>query len=522
MINSSDTMLGAIKNPRELINALRAHKQDSENNKDDNYDTEDNENEDKNDTATEKGNQHEPSKANISNIIAEIEKMKGHMEYVKEVQKTSDERFTRINEEVGELRSMILEREKQGKTMEAEVTKAIDIVREVQPEKFYESLKKKDAKIEALIAKVESNETFYDGLSKEVGTMRNQMSVFRGLESVMKLNKEMETTYINTKKIQGIIEHHSDKVENLFMTIQKKFTKLQKFIDNVSEIEESVKGIVKDINNLSVKMSETVNKSVIDDLEQKMNDKIRQISKFTDNPDEIFKNIDQISKKLDDLVPLKSDVNSFKTDINEKLLKIDKTLCFVDNSNQKIDALETKINHLSQVLSEFEQTKSEMIELLSNDKDIMIQLSEEIDNQKKMLPSLISRYTIPKEIQNEKPYLGRSPEYRKTKKNNVDASIEVLNPDRNKQLTSLQRDADDDCIVTNICSLINDAEDLIEHKKYYETRDVYVKIKRLYSKLSVEQKTKLHNQILHLFNRIQTLAKANPNTSNFDSQELEL
>ena len=101
------------------------------------------------------------------------------------------------------------------------------------------------------------------------------------------------------------------------------------------EIEESVKGIVKDINNLSVKMSETVNKSVIDDLEQKMNDKIRQISKFTDNPDEIFKNIDQISKKLDDLVPLKSDVNSFKTDINEKLLKIDKTLCFVDNSNAR-------------------------------------------------------------------------------------------------------------------------------------------------------------------------------------------
>ena len=73
---------------------------------------------------------------------------------------------------------------------------------------------------------------------------------------------------------------------------------------------------------------------------------------------------------------------------------------------------------------------------------------------------------------------------------------------QNKRLLHQDRDAGDGRSVTNIDSLITDAEDLAEHKNFSEARDIYVKIKSLYSKLPAEQKKKLHDRILQLFSKI--------------------
>src|SRR3989338_5402217 len=72
--------------------------------------------------------------ASINQLTADLDKLKAQFSTFYEMNKAATERFTRINEQIGELRTMILERDKDGKMLEAKATQAIDMVQTIQPE----------------------------------------------------------------------------------------------------------------------------------------------------------------------------------------------------------------------------------------------------------------------------------------------------------------------------------------------------------------------------------------------------
>ena len=187
------------------------------------------------------------------NVEAELTRLKAQVESFGEIRRVFGERFSRVNEMIGELRGMIIETNKDLQQIQVKTTKAVDLVEAVQPDKLMTEMRKQDVKTEVLKANIESNEARMDTILKELKELRNQMSVFRGIDDIVKFSEEVKDELVNIRKVKGIAEKHSDKIEGIFIDFQKRVRELSELEDSVKEHTETLNKLTKDFDDLKTK-----------------------------------------------------------------------------------------------------------------------------------------------------------------------------------------------------------------------------------------------------------------------------
>lgn len=237
---------------------------------------------DQNPAETQQADMASTGNVSIDKIAADVMKLKIQFESFGEVRAATNERFTRISEQIGELRSMIIERDKAFQHVEAQAIKATDLVEAVQPDKLMVDVKKLDGKIEALKANIESNEAIMNNIMNEMKEMRNKMTLFKGAEQVTKMNDDMMKEINDMRKLKAIIEKHSDKVETIFMEVQKNFSDFNKIKGIVDEVQKSVKPVGTEIDALKVKAAESASKKEVSDLLGKFQEFEKHMSKVVE------------------------------------------------------------------------------------------------------------------------------------------------------------------------------------------------------------------------------------------------
>ena len=105
---------------------------------------------------------------NLLKISTELNKVKAIIEGFGEVRSTLNQRISELSERIGELRAMILDRDRTIQELELKAVKAADLVETVQPEKLMIEMQKEDAKFEALKANLEGNEAIMDRVMQEL------------------------------------------------------------------------------------------------------------------------------------------------------------------------------------------------------------------------------------------------------------------------------------------------------------------------------------------------------------------
>jgi hypothetical protein len=238
----------------------------------------------------EAGEEEEEQRPAVSgNVEAELTKMKSSLEALNEVRKANSGQFTRISEQIGELRGALMDTNKAVGTIEVASTKAIDMVNSVQPEKLMIEVRKVDGKVEALRANIEANETIMKDIMKEMKEIRSQMSFYKGVDQVVKMNNEIKQELIEIKKTEGLVGKHADKVETIFLEVEKKFYDFEKFNEAVKELDRAFKKVSVDFDKMRVGVDEKADKKEF----------VKMVSKFTDfekHTSNILKLLDQKSR----------------------------------------------------------------------------------------------------------------------------------------------------------------------------------------------------------------------------------
>jgi predicted nucleic acid-binding Zn-ribbon protein len=93
-----------------------------------------------------------PRPAGDASFAADVAKLKASVEAFSDVRKATNERLSRLSEQVGELRAMIADRDRTINQIELKATKASDLVEAVHPDQQMLEIRKGDAKIDALKA----------------------------------------------------------------------------------------------------------------------------------------------------------------------------------------------------------------------------------------------------------------------------------------------------------------------------------------------------------------------------------
>ncbi len=246
----------------------------------------------------------------IMKMGADVEKLKAQFSTFFELQKASNERFSRIQEQIGELRSMMIERDKDAQRLEAKATQAVDLVKTVQPDKFMVDLRRMDSKIEALKANMESNETVIKNTINEIKAMRDKIAVFSGMEQVIKMNDEVKGELMEIRKLQSTVERHADKVETIFTEMQKKTADFVRFGDVVKDLDKSFKHISADFDSIKVKITDFSTKKEHENLIAKFDDFEKYVgslvsllgSKFEKLEHNVVGNVDKRLEEVNRLV----------------------------------------------------------------------------------------------------------------------------------------------------------------------------------------------------------------------------
>jgi hypothetical protein len=241
------------------------------------------------DSSTDEDSGEEQKPAISGNMEVELTKIKSQLEALNEVRKANSEQFTRVSEQVGELRGALMDSNKAISIIEVASTRAIDLVNSVQPDKLMIEVRKTDGKVEALRANIEANEAIMRDILKELKDMRAQMNFYKGVDQVVKMNNEIKQELIEIKKSEGTIGKHADRVETIFVEVEKKFYDFEKFNEAVKDLDRSFKKISSDFDKVRVTLEEKADKKEF----VKLLDKFTDFEKHTTN---ILKLLDQRSK----------------------------------------------------------------------------------------------------------------------------------------------------------------------------------------------------------------------------------
>jgi predicted nucleic acid-binding Zn-ribbon protein len=259
------------------------------------------------------GDESEESKPQVSGSVeADLTKIKSSLEALNEVRKANADQFTRTSEQIGELRGALMDTNKAVGTIEVASSRAIDLVNTVQPDKLMIEVRKMDGKLEALRANIEANETIMKDIMREMKEIRGQMGFYKGVDQVVKMNNEIKQELIEIKKTEGIVGKHADKVETIFVEVEKKFYDFEKFNDAVKELDRAFRKISSDFDKTRVTVDEKADKKEF----VKVVDKFTDFEKHTSN---ILKLLDQKSRTT--VVELNNSFDSLKKQLEKKLDK---------------------------------------------------------------------------------------------------------------------------------------------------------------------------------------------------------
>jgi hypothetical protein len=208
--------------------------------------------------------------AEVIKLSTDVDRIKVSVEGFAEVRKSITERINGISEQIGELRAMILDRDRTIQEIELKAVKAADLVESVQPDKLMIEVQKEDAKFEALKANLEGNEAIMTRIMEELKEMRKKLDFFRGIDEIIKLAEDTKKELVEIKKVEAKIGIETDKVETIYGELRRKFQDIDIFSSSLQELRVNTEQNMKDMEFVKTKISGLAEKSEVDRLVQKV------------------------------------------------------------------------------------------------------------------------------------------------------------------------------------------------------------------------------------------------------------
>jgi len=269
-------------------------------------------------------------------LVFQVEKIEAKLETMEGLRQATEEKISRLSEEIGELRSAILEKEKMFNQVETGFEKVREIFQELQPKKIRADLDRKEDAIEKLGAKVESFDTKIADMKKNMADVLNIMDKIKDLKNVVAVSETI------SKKMAKIEEERKEtgkiaaKVESMFSELTEKMSEFHSYRDKIEFSSESMHDMMKTLDMMEVRIENAVKKDdmkKVDDrleqLEADLTDKIQVIRDIVDDlvtslkkggvKDILAKEgrsrIDEINKRLSEISTYEKTLKEIKEDV---------------------------------------------------------------------------------------------------------------------------------------------------------------------------------------------------------------
>ncbi|MFP4118772.1 MAG: hypothetical protein ACLFTH_01840 [Candidatus Woesearchaeota archaeon] len=228
-------------------------------------------------TSTGSGNADSELMKKVTTLSLAVEKLQAESQANKEVRQATNERFSRISEQIGELRNQLRQSEKARLQMETKVEKAVGLVEAVQPQKLMSAVSKTDVKIEAVKSKIDALDLINSKIKEDLRDVRNKFAVFRNLKMVKDMNEDSKKRFRDMRKIEATVIQKADKLDNLFSEFEGAIEANKQTSKELKDVSDSVRKLFLTLDKLKASVDSKASSQDVSGLKAKLNDAKQEV-----------------------------------------------------------------------------------------------------------------------------------------------------------------------------------------------------------------------------------------------------
>lgn len=232
----------------------------------------------------------------VSDLVVKLERVGGRIEMLENYRLELGQQIRELAEKIGELRSSVIESDKNYRNLIKDFDKVSDISRQLEPEKIFLELEKKEGRIEKNQAKLESVEEKISTISRKFSELSDDIEKVKSLKDIVSVADELNNKIRLISELKNKTEKTASKVDTLFYELNEKLSNFQTNLNKIETNEDSIKELLRQMDKLSIKFENLVPKKDLDDAVSKMEEKV---SEFEFDTDSKFSGILDIVKKMD-------------------------------------------------------------------------------------------------------------------------------------------------------------------------------------------------------------------------------
>jgi len=242
----------------------------------------------------------------MSDLVLRLEKLSGKIDLLDRSRNDMNERLTHLAEEIGELRTMMMERERTFDKVKSQFEIVKETVTDLRPERLKKIFEKTEKDILENKAKIETLQTLLKALAEESKKIRKLMKKIKSFENLVDISYELERKLSRINEVKNYAAVVVAKVENIFSEMNEKVSQLESQRERIEKLDELTIEITKMLDDVSVKMTKFVTekelkdfkKSLVEDLAKLPKGKMQTVQVTGDQwvKDNINKLASQISK----------------------------------------------------------------------------------------------------------------------------------------------------------------------------------------------------------------------------------
>lgn len=258
----------------------------------------------------------EEGEVKLSDLLLRIEKMDGKLDIIDRFRNDMDERASHLAEQIGELRSMIMERERSFDRIKTDFEKVKDTVSGLEPMKLRKILDKREMEIMENKAKLEKIESLVKALSEENKKFRALMTKIKSFENLVDISYDIDRKLSKIKEVKDYADKIASKVENVFSELNMKVSELENQKEKIAKLDELTIELTKMLDEVTLKLSRFIEKKDLKEFENEYKEKF-----------------EKLKTSLKTEVSAKKQPSVAKTEVSELYPRIAKLKSVVDGQN---------------------------------------------------------------------------------------------------------------------------------------------------------------------------------------------
>jgi hypothetical protein len=259
--------------------------------------------------------------AELTKMQMALEKVNAEIFAVKDKNQFFGDRLQKLSEDIGEIRSMQFQKDKQFGDIQAAAEKAAQITDMIDPQRIQKIMEQRKREIEELYDKFEKADEMTKRSQQEISGVRDALTQITSMKNLLKETENLAKVGREVKKMREESRSYAEQAQAAFIEIRNVITEISNIRAQIETNSELAKDSQKQLDRVNLLMENVTSKADVDKLRSTVNKLLRYDEKMSSIEGELKNTQEQVSNILAIKAPAAANIDIRNKDSEIKALQ---------------------------------------------------------------------------------------------------------------------------------------------------------------------------------------------------------